>query len=68
MDLGLAGKVALVTGSTQGIGLATARSFLSEGCRTVVTGRDADRLSAISASLARRGGPRQRLLVAGRPH
>ena len=52
MDLGLAGKVAVVAGSTRGIGLAVARSFLREGCRTVVTGRDADSLAVASASLA----------------
>jgi len=40
MDLGMAGKVALVAGSSRGIGLATARAFLSEGCSTTITGRD----------------------------
>jgi 3-oxoacyl-[acyl-carrier protein] reductase len=40
MDLNLDGKVALVAGSTRGIGFATARAFLRERSRTVVTGRD----------------------------
>jgi NAD(P)-dependent dehydrogenase (short-subunit alcohol dehydrogenase family) len=35
----LEGKVALVTGSTSGIGLATANLFSQEGARVVVTGR-----------------------------
>jgi NAD(P)-dependent dehydrogenase (short-subunit alcohol dehydrogenase family) len=35
----LAGKVAVVTGSTSGIGLATAKRFASEGARVFVTGR-----------------------------
>ena len=40
MDLHLDEKVALVAGSSRGIGLATARAFLAEGCRTIITGRD----------------------------
>lgn len=40
MDLNLRGKVALVAGSSRGIGFATARAFLREGACTVITGRD----------------------------
>jgi NAD(P)-dependent dehydrogenase (short-subunit alcohol dehydrogenase family) len=36
----LAGKVALVTGSSRGIGLAVARAFVGEGARVVVNSRD----------------------------
>lgn len=39
----LAGKVAIVTGSTQGIGAATARLFLAEGARVVVNSHAADK-------------------------
>jgi NAD(P)-dependent dehydrogenase (short-subunit alcohol dehydrogenase family) len=35
----LAGKIALVTGGTSGLGLATAKRFVSEGATVVVTGR-----------------------------
>ncbi len=41
MDLGLVDRVCLVTGSTGGIGLATARLLAEEGARVVVCGRNA---------------------------
>ena len=46
MDLGLRDRVCVVTGSTGGIGLATARLLAAEGARVVVTGRDPARLEA----------------------
>jgi 3-oxoacyl-[acyl-carrier protein] reductase len=51
MDLGLAGRVALVSGGTAGIGLATARALLTEGASVAVCGRDPDRLAAARAHL-----------------
>ncbi|GAA5106723.1 hypothetical protein GCM10023319_77760 [Nocardia iowensis] len=39
-------KIALVTGGTSGMGLATARRLLDEGARVVITGRDKSRLDA----------------------
>lgn len=42
MDLGLSGKVALVTGSTSGLGLASARVLAEEGASVVVCGRRGD--------------------------
>ena len=41
MDLGLAGKVALVTGASQGIGAATAAAFIREGGRVFGVSRSA---------------------------
>lgn len=41
----LEGKTALITGGTTGIGLATAKRFLQEGSRLVVTGRNEDTLN-----------------------
>jgi 3-oxoacyl-[acyl-carrier protein] reductase len=39
MDLGLAGKIAIVTGASKGLGLASARALLAEGARVVICGR-----------------------------
>jgi 3-oxoacyl-[acyl-carrier protein] reductase len=44
VDLGLTDRVCLVTGSTAGIGLETARILAAEGARVVVTGRDETRV------------------------
>jgi NAD(P)-dependent dehydrogenase (short-subunit alcohol dehydrogenase family) len=46
MDLGLSGKVALVTGGSKGIGLACAELLASEGCRVAITARDKLNLDA----------------------
>jgi NAD(P)-dependent dehydrogenase (short-subunit alcohol dehydrogenase family) len=48
----LEGKVALVTGGTTGIGLATARLFHDEGARVVITGANADRLATARRELS----------------
>jgi NAD(P)-dependent dehydrogenase (short-subunit alcohol dehydrogenase family) len=51
MDLGLQGKVAVVTGGTSGIGLATARLLLAEGAAVAICGRDEARLAAAKSTL-----------------
>ena len=51
MDLGLEGKVAVVTGGTSGIGLATARLLLGEGAAVAICGRDEARLAAAKTKL-----------------
>ncbi len=43
MDLRLKDKVVLITGSSRGIGLATARAFAAEGCRLMLSARSGER-------------------------
>jgi len=51
MDLGLKDRICLVTGSTAGIGLETARLLAAEGARVVVNGRDAGRVEEARAEV-----------------
>jgi NAD(P)-dependent dehydrogenase (short-subunit alcohol dehydrogenase family) len=53
MDLGLTGKRALVTGSTAGIGFATARALAREGAEVVVNGRTQERVRAAVQAIER---------------
>ena len=53
MDLGLTGKRALVTGSTAGIGFATARALASEGAHVTVNGRTEARVGSAVDRLRR---------------
>ncbi|HEV7578566.1 MAG TPA: 3-oxoacyl-ACP reductase FabG [Caldimonas sp.] len=56
MDCLLQGKVALVTGSSRGLGLAEARALAAEGVRIAVNGRDAGTAEAAAATLRADGG------------
>jgi 3-oxoacyl-[acyl-carrier protein] reductase len=45
LDLGLTDKVAIVTGSSRGLGLASARALVAEGCRVCICARGVERLA-----------------------
>ena len=64
MDLHLAGKTAVVTGSTAGIGLEIARRLAVEGADVIVSGRDAGKVDAAVASIRDSGGTSVRGVVA----
>jgi 3-oxoacyl-[acyl-carrier protein] reductase len=51
MDLGIAGRTAIVCASSQGLGKACATALAREGCRVVINGRDADRLAAAARDI-----------------
>jgi 3-oxoacyl-[acyl-carrier protein] reductase len=51
LDLQLSGKVAIVTGSSKGLGLATARALVEEGCRVTICARGEPALAAAAAAL-----------------
>ncbi len=55
MDLEINGKVALVGGSSSGLGLAIATSLASEGCRVAMNARDETRLENAVSQVVRRG-------------
>jgi 3-oxoacyl-[acyl-carrier protein] reductase len=64
MDLQLAGKAAIVTGSSRGLGLASARALAAEGCRVCMCARGTETLEQAAADLR---GPDPRIGTGGRP-
>ena len=61
MNLGLQGKLGVVSGSTAGIGLAIAAALAAEGAKVVVNGRTQARVDAALKTI-------QRSVVNGRSH
>ena len=55
MDLGLKGKNAAITGSSQGIGYAIAKSLAEEGCNVALSARNQDRLDQAVADFEAKG-------------
>src|ERR1700733_7599266 len=51
----LAGKIAVITGGSSGIGLATAKRFVEEGAHVVITGRREKELKEAAAIITRNG-------------
>src|ERR1700761_4785586 len=58
MDLGLAGKVAVITGGSVGIGLAVAEGLAAEGANLVLAARGEERLRAEAERIAAASGVR----------
>lgn len=56
MDLGLTGKVAIVTGGSQGIGKATALRLAAEGASVVITARGRPALEEVASEIKAGGG------------
>lgn len=59
MDLGLAGKKALVTAASRGLGFATAQCLVEEGADVVICSRDGDKVSQAVAELSEINGTSQ---------
>jgi 3-oxoacyl-[acyl-carrier protein] reductase len=55
MELGIAGRVALVTGASKGLGLGVARTLAAEGATVAISSRSRDRIMEAAASLGVRG-------------
>jgi 3-oxoacyl-[acyl-carrier protein] reductase len=51
MDLQLTDKVAIITGSSRGLGLASARSLIAEGCRVCICARGPEQLAAAAVEV-----------------
>jgi 3-oxoacyl-[acyl-carrier protein] reductase len=56
MDLGIAGRRALIGGASSGLGRASAEALAAEGCRLVLWSRGGDRLEGVAADLRTRFG------------
>jgi 3-oxoacyl-[acyl-carrier protein] reductase len=56
MDLGLSGKVAVITGGSRGLGLASAHALSAEGCHVVLGARGQDTLERAADQLRARAG------------
>lgn len=65
MDLGLTGKLVLVTGSTKGIGKAIALEFIRNGAHTIVNGRSAAEVDRVTEELNQAGLPGKAISLAG---
>jgi 3-oxoacyl-[acyl-carrier protein] reductase len=62
MDLQLTDKVAVVTGSSRGLGLASAQALVQEGCRVAICARGDKRLAEAAEELRQAAGAEDRVL------
>ena len=58
MDLKIAGKTALITGGSNGIGRATAEVFAAEGCNVIIVSRTAEMLAQVKSAIAQKSNVR----------
>lgn len=56
MDLGIAGRKAVVCASSKGLGKGCAAALVAAGCRVIINGRDAERLEVTRVELSQLGG------------
>jgi 3-oxoacyl-[acyl-carrier protein] reductase len=63
MDLGLTDKVAIITGSSRGLGLASAKALAAEGCRVTLCGRTEATLHSAARDVASVAGGDDRVLA-----
>ncbi len=63
MDLQLTDKIALITGSSKGLGLASARALVVEGCRVCICARGKERLGVAAQELIALSGDTERVLA-----
>ena len=63
VDLGLRGRVAIVTGASRGIGRRVAVDLAAEGCDVVLCGRDRDALEAVRHDVEAAGGGAQTIAI-----
>ena len=56
MDLKLKNKRALVTGSSRGLGYATALALAKEGCKVAINGRDEAKIKAVAEKMSKESG------------
>jgi 3-oxoacyl-[acyl-carrier protein] reductase len=63
VNLHLTDAVAIITGSSQGLGLASARALVDEGARVTICARNADKLQAAATELRAAAGAPERVLA-----
>jgi 3-oxoacyl-[acyl-carrier protein] reductase len=63
MDLGLTDRVAIITGSSRGLGLASAKALISEGCCVTICGRTQATLDEARRQLTELSGRDERVLT-----
>ena len=59
MDLGLKGRVAVITGPAKGMGAAVSKAFAAEGCKLALIGRDIAAIEPVAEEIKRRTAARR---------